>query len=138
MSTNHGGRWQFSVCPKLATEATQDCFDDRANWLTRVEYPGIPYYYLPTGGYSDVNMQWQVGDIAVLSLSSLSLSLRSLSLSSLSLSSFLLTGDCHCCFAPSPSACCAVFLLCFTAIRALCCSVLRCAPPHFPPGCQAT
>jgi hypothetical protein len=40
---------------------TQDCFDNRTNWLTRIEYPGIPYYYLPTGDYADVDMKWKVG-----------------------------------------------------------------------------
>ncbi|KAG1676644.1 hypothetical protein FOA52_008774 [Chlamydomonas sp. UWO 241] len=60
ISTNHGGRWQFAVCPKPAAQVTQDCFDDRANWLTRVEYPGVPYYYLPTGEYSYVDMQWRL------------------------------------------------------------------------------
>ncbi|KAG1676646.1 hypothetical protein FOA52_008776 [Chlamydomonas sp. UWO 241] len=62
IDTNHGGRWQFAVCPKIASQVTQACFDDRKNWLTRIEYPGIPYYYLPLGDYTAVDMQWKLPD----------------------------------------------------------------------------
>jgi hypothetical protein len=48
VTANHGGRFAFSVCPKLPGEVTQACFNESANYLTRADgpYKGKRYYYM--------------------------------------------------------------------------------------------
>lgn len=63
LSTNHGGRMSFSVCPLPAAQATQACFDLPQHRLRRVDpnplYNNKLYYYFrPTDVV--VRTQWKL------------------------------------------------------------------------------